>query len=95
MRVALGNGLRPDVWRELIDRHGNQIHVCELYAATEGNIGFINVFNKFGCVGCLTPLYQVTARERLLVFAATTCSLQIVVLSYPVSSVLCACGCVL
>jgi len=70
VRVALGNGLRPDVWRELIDRHGNQIHVCELYAATEGNIGFINVFNKFGCVGCLTPLYQALTGAYIIKFDA-------------------------
>merc|ERR1719427_1390046 len=58
VRAVIGNGLRPDVWRTLIDRHGDHIHVWELYAATEGNLGFMNFFNNFGCVGTLSPLYQ-------------------------------------
>ena len=65
VRAVIGNGMRPDVWRVLLDRHGNGIHVYELYAATEGNIGFINYFNKFGCVGTLSPLYQVFVFDHL------------------------------
>ena len=66
VRAVIGNGMRPDVWRVLLDRHGNGIHVYELYAATEGNIGFINYFNKFGCVGTLSPLYQVFVFDHLV-----------------------------
>uniref|UniRef100_A0A8D2AKP1 long-chain-fatty-acid--CoA ligase n=1 Tax=Sciurus vulgaris TaxID=55149 RepID=A0A8D2AKP1_SCIVU len=50
VRVALGNGLRGDVWREFVRRFGD-IHVYEFYASTEGNIGFMNYPRKIGAVG--------------------------------------------
>ncbi|XP_067293202.1 hsFATP2a_ACSVL_like domain-containing protein [Pseudorasbora parva] len=50
VRVAIGNGVRADVWKEFLNRFG-RIHVRELYAATEGNIGFINYTDKVGVVG--------------------------------------------
>ncbi|ELK36062.1 Very long-chain acyl-CoA synthetase [Myotis davidii] len=50
VRVALGNGLRGDVWREFIKRFGD-IHIYEFYASTEGNIGFVNYTGKIGAVG--------------------------------------------
>ncbi|CAK8689536.1 unnamed protein product [Clavelina lepadiformis] len=59
VRVVLGNGLRKDVWKTFLDRFGPHIHVCEYYGATEGNAGFINLNNKFGCVGTLSPLMKI------------------------------------
>ncbi|XP_029379623.1 long-chain fatty acid transport protein 2 isoform X1 [Echeneis naucrates] len=50
VRIAIGNGVRSDIWSEFLNRFGN-IHVRELYAATEGNIGFINYTSKIGAVG--------------------------------------------
>ncbi|XP_074090802.1 long-chain fatty acid transport protein 2 [Macrotis lagotis] len=50
VRMAIGNGLRGDVWREFIRRFGD-IHIYEFYAATEGNIGFFNYPRKIGAVG--------------------------------------------
>uniref|UniRef100_A0A7N6BDS2 long-chain-fatty-acid--CoA ligase n=1 Tax=Anabas testudineus TaxID=64144 RepID=A0A7N6BDS2_ANATE len=50
VRVAIGNGIRTDVWSEFLSRFGD-IKVRELYAATEGNIGFINYTSKIGAVG--------------------------------------------
>ncbi|XP_023266877.1 very long-chain acyl-CoA synthetase-like [Seriola lalandi dorsalis] len=50
VRIAIGNGVRTDVWSEFLDRFGD-IKVRELYAATEGNIGFINYTSKIGAVG--------------------------------------------
>lgn len=50
VRVAIGNGVRTDIWSEFVNRFGN-IQVRELYAATEGNIGFINYTSKIGAVG--------------------------------------------
>ncbi|XP_059954350.1 long-chain fatty acid transport protein 2 isoform X1 [Mesoplodon densirostris] len=50
VRMALGNGLRGDVWREFIKRFGD-IHIYEFYASTEGNIGFVNYTRKVGAVG--------------------------------------------
>lgn len=40
----VGNGLRPGVWSQFKARYGVE-HVCELYAASDGNIGFTNVLN--------------------------------------------------
>lgn len=50
VRVALGNGVRGDTWSEFLQRFGN-IHVCEVYGATEGNIGFVNYIGKIGAIG--------------------------------------------
>lgn len=49
----VGNGLRPGVWAQFKARHGVE-HVCELYAASDGNIGFTNILNFDNTVGfCL------------------------------------------
>lgn len=58
VRVAIGNGVRTDIWTEFLNRFGN-IEVRELYAATEGNIGFINYTSKVGTVGRVNPVHRV------------------------------------
>ncbi|XP_062471388.1 long-chain fatty acid transport protein 2-like [Pezoporus occidentalis] len=50
VRLALGNGLRGDVWKRFLDRFG-PISIREFYGATEGNGGFINYTGKIGAVG--------------------------------------------
>uniref|UniRef100_A0AAR2ILZ7 long-chain-fatty-acid--CoA ligase n=1 Tax=Pygocentrus nattereri TaxID=42514 RepID=A0AAR2ILZ7_PYGNA len=57
VRIAIGNGVRADVWNEFLKRFGN-IYVRELYAATEGNIGFINYTSKVGVVGRVNILHR-------------------------------------
>ncbi|EQC32515.1 hypothetical protein SDRG_09841 [Saprolegnia diclina VS20] len=42
VRMAVGNGLRPDIWSPFQDRF-NIPAVCEFYGATEGVAGFMNV----------------------------------------------------
>lgn len=42
VRVAFGNGLRPDIWNEFKDRFGIEA-VCEFYAATEGTLATWNL----------------------------------------------------
>ena len=37
VRLFVGNGLRPDVWRKLLDRFG-PVDVLEFYGSTEGNV---------------------------------------------------------
>jgi len=44
VRLISGNGLRPEIWEEFTSRFGIA-RVCEFYAASEGNVAFINVFN--------------------------------------------------
>ncbi|XP_049754647.1 long-chain fatty acid transport protein 2 [Elephas maximus indicus] len=57
VRLAMGNGLRADVWREFVKRFGD-IHIYEFYAATEGNIGFLNYTRKVGAVGRVNYLQR-------------------------------------
>ncbi|XP_032939984.1 bile acyl-CoA synthetase [Catharus ustulatus] len=50
VRMALGNGMRAEVWKEFLRRFG-PVAVCEFYGATEGNAGFINYTGKVGSIG--------------------------------------------
>lgn len=52
IRLAVGNGLRPDVWPKVHERFGIK-DVIEFYAATEGNVIFFNLDNTIGSVGWL------------------------------------------
>ncbi|AEO63699.1 uncharacterized protein THITE_2141752 [Thermothielavioides terrestris NRRL 8126] len=48
VRLAVGHGLRPDVWERFRDRFGIDT-IFELYAATDGTLGFWNrCRNSFG-----------------------------------------------
>lgn len=58
VRVMVGNGLRPELWSRFEQRFG--IHrICELYGASEGNIGFVNVFNLKRTVGFSPMKYRI------------------------------------
>ncbi|NWU39465.1 S27A2 synthetase, partial [Hylia prasina] len=50
VRMALGNGMRAEVWKEFLRRFG-PMAIWEFYGATEGNAGFINYTGKVGAVG--------------------------------------------
>jgi len=50
IRMACGNGLRPDVWEPFQSRFGIP-QILEFYAATEGNISLFNVEGKCGAIG--------------------------------------------
>ncbi|BDD83692.1 long-chain-acyl-CoA synthetase [Tsukamurella pulmonis] len=54
IRVAAGNGMRPEIWREFQERFGID-RIMEFYAASETNIAFVNVFDVEASVG-LCPL---------------------------------------
>lgn len=53
----LGNGLRPSIWNEFKDRFGIET-ISELYASSEGNVGFSNFFNQDNTVGLSTAPYK-------------------------------------
>src|SRR5690554_2516428 len=53
----IGNGLRPSIWKEFKERFGVET-VAELYASSEGNIGFSNFFNMDNTVGFSTAPYR-------------------------------------
>ncbi|XP_004611839.2 long-chain fatty acid transport protein 2 [Sorex araneus] len=65
VRMAVGNGLRGDVWREFIRKFGN-IHIYEFYAATEGNIGFMNYTRKIGAIGRVNYLQRKVITYELI-----------------------------
>uniref|UniRef100_A0A8C6BHD5 long-chain-fatty-acid--CoA ligase n=1 Tax=Monodon monoceros TaxID=40151 RepID=A0A8C6BHD5_MONMO len=65
VRMALGNGLRGDVWREFIKRFGD-VHIYEFYASTEGNIGFMNYTRKVGAVGRVNYLLRKVVTYELI-----------------------------
>lgn len=50
VRLAIGNGLRADVWQTFQQRFG-PIRILEVYGSTEGNIGFVNYPGRCGAVG--------------------------------------------
>eukprot|EP00058_Branchiostoma_floridae_P015811 XP_002601299.1 hypothetical protein BRAFLDRAFT_81339 [Branchiostoma floridae] len=56
LRLVLGAGLSPDVWRQFQERFGVP-RIVEYYGMTEGTLGLINVHNKVG-VGVASPRYR-------------------------------------
>jgi fatty-acyl-CoA synthase len=54
LRIACGNGLRADIWREFQSRFAIP-RILEFYAATEGNLSLYNVEGKVGAVGRVPP----------------------------------------
>jgi citronellyl-CoA synthetase len=55
VRAICGNGLRPDIWKTFKARFGID-EVYEFYAASEGNIAFVNLLNLDCTVGlCPAP----------------------------------------
>lgn len=55
VRVAIGNGLRPDIWDAFKARFGIE-RICEFYGASEGNLVFVNGFNMDRTAGfCPLP----------------------------------------
>lgn len=50
IRTGFGNGLRPEVWEEFLERF-NIPHLAEFYGSTEGNVALINFDGKPGAIG--------------------------------------------
>jgi fatty-acyl-CoA synthase len=50
VQVAVGNGLRPDIWEAFETRFGLG-RIVEFYGATEANAAFVNLTGKRGAVG--------------------------------------------
>jgi len=55
IRLAIGNGLRPDLWPPFQTRFKIE-QIGEFYGATEGIVAFLNTHNKSGAVGFVPPL---------------------------------------
>ncbi len=63
VRKIIGNGLRPGIWTPFKQRFGID-HVLELYASSEGNIGFTNIFNFDNTVGFSPLPYALVAYDK-------------------------------
>ena len=46
IRMMFGNGLRPQIWQQFVDRFKIK-QVCEFYGSTEGNCSVGNFSNKY------------------------------------------------
>ncbi|KAI1333895.1 acetyl-CoA synthetase-like protein [Xylariaceae sp. FL0016] len=71
LRLAFGNGLRPDVWEKFRERFGIQ-DIAEFYGATEGFIGTWNYTrNEFaaGAIGRWGIIYELLTQLRVTIVA--------------------------
>ena len=50
LRLATGNGLRPQIWEEFVSRFEIK-QIGEFYGSTEGNANVVNTNNRVGSVG--------------------------------------------
>ncbi|XP_065172047.1 long-chain fatty acid transport protein 4, partial [Atheta coriaria] len=55
LRLIFGNGLRPQIWEEFVQRF-NIPRVAEFYGATEGNANIVNVDNTVGAIGFISRI---------------------------------------
>jgi acyl-CoA synthetase (AMP-forming)/AMP-acid ligase II len=60
VKIAVGNGLRPDVWEPFQSRFGIPL-IREFYGATEGNAPIVNLEGKRGMLG------RLAGRQELIV----------------------------
>nr|XP_034990066.1 very long-chain acyl-CoA synthetase-like isoform X3 [Zootoca vivipara] len=65
VRMAIGNGMRVEVWKEFLDRFG-PVQIHEIYGATEANVGFFNYTGKVGAVGRSHFLYKKLTKYELI-----------------------------
>ena len=63
IRVMVGNGLRNSIWQPFKQRFGVE-RVMELYASSEGNIGFSNLFNFDNTVGFSPYPYAIVQYDQ-------------------------------
>mmetsp|Transcript_28891 Transcript_28891/g.56713 ORF Transcript_28891/g.56713 Transcript_28891/m.56713 type:complete len:624 (+) Transcript_28891:47-1918(+) len=70
VRIAIGNGLRPEIWDDFQDRFGIP-EVGEFYGSTEGTAALFNHCTSKearGCVGRGGPLVRKLAKLKLVKF---------------------------
>ncbi|MGH6951399.1 MAG: long-chain-acyl-CoA synthetase, partial [Vitreimonas sp.] len=67
LRLAFGNGLRPEVWEEFQQRFGVG-RILEFYGSTEGNVSMFNFDGKPGAIGRVPRYLQNNFAVRLVKF---------------------------
>lgn len=58
LRIAFGNGLRKDIWKDFVERF-NIREIGEFYGATEGNIVFFNFWGRGEPYGAIGKYYRI------------------------------------
>jgi fatty-acyl-CoA synthase len=67
IRMIFGNGLRPDVWNDMLDRF-KVGEVLEFYGATEGNVSLFNFDGKRGAIGRIPGYLKKKFNIRIVKF---------------------------
>ncbi|XP_002740877.1 long-chain fatty acid transport protein 2-like [Saccoglossus kowalevskii] len=65
VRVAIGNGLRPDIWERFQKRFNIPV-ICEFYGATEAPFFSANTDNTVGAIGKFTPIWKLITGLTLI-----------------------------
>jgi fatty-acyl-CoA synthase len=71
LRLAFGNGLRPDVWPDFQKRFGIP-NILEFYGSTEGNVSVFNFDGKPGSIGRVPKFLKKQINIRLVQFDLDT-----------------------
>jgi fatty-acyl-CoA synthase len=67
LRLAFGNGMRPDVWDEFVRRF-KVPRIVEFYGSTEGNVSLFNFDGQSGAVGRVPRYLRNNFSVRLVKF---------------------------
>ncbi|XP_047646887.1 long-chain fatty acid transport protein 5 [Phacochoerus africanus] len=71
VRLAIGSGLRAEVWETFQQRFG-PIQIWEAYGATEGNVGFVNYPGRCGAQGKSNCFLRMMSPFELVQFSMET-----------------------
>ena len=71
IRLIFGNGLRPDVWDDMLDRF-KVGEVLEFYGATEGNVSLFNFDGRRGAIGRVPGYLRSKFNIRVVKFDVET-----------------------
>ncbi|MDP8915738.1 MAG: long-chain-acyl-CoA synthetase [Pseudomonadota bacterium] len=71
LRLAFGNGLRPEVWDRFQTRFAIP-RILEFYGATEGNVSILNFDGRPGSIGRIAPYIRRKFNVRLIRFDVET-----------------------
>uniref|UniRef100_A0A6G1S5F0 Very long-chain fatty acid transport protein n=1 Tax=Aceria tosichella TaxID=561515 RepID=A0A6G1S5F0_9ACAR len=65
VKLMFGNGLRPQIWREFVDRF-NIKRIGEFYGSTEGNANIVNFDNTPGACGFVSRILPIVYPVTLI-----------------------------